>query len=102
MSVGALWDPTVYHIISGQQVPQRILVQPLVNAGHQAHQGHRFHPQTDGQTEVVNEMPFAATQADSAHVQSEVDKVNSFIERIQHICQQVHDILDREIGRAHV
>ena len=40
-------------------------------------------------------MPFAATQADSAHVQSEVDKANKFIEHIQHICHQVHDILDR-------
>ena len=40
-------------------------------------------------------MPFAATQADSAHVQSEVDKEKKFIEHIQHIRQQVHDILDR-------
>ena len=40
-------------------------------------------------------MPFAATQADSAHIQSEVSKANNFIERIQHIHQQVHDILDR-------
>ena len=39
-------------------------------------------------------MPFAATQADSAHVQSEVSKANNFIECIQHIYQQVHDILD--------
>ena len=93
-----------------------------------------LHPQTDGQTEVVNKMiihilctynskhprtwdeshpyvrhnynralqvglgfqplcpidvamPFAATQADSAHIQSEVSKENSFIERIQHIRQ---------------
>ena len=32
-------------------------------------------------------MPFAATQADSAHVQSEADKANNFIECIQNIRQ---------------
>ena len=32
-------------------------------------------------------MPFAATQADSVHIQSEVSKANSFIERIHHIPQ---------------
>ena len=32
-------------------------------------------------------MPFVATQADSAHAQSEVSKTNNFIERIQHILQ---------------
>ena len=40
-------------------------------------------------------MPFAATQANSTHVQSEANKANIFIEHIQHIFQQVHDILDR-------
>jgi hypothetical protein len=40
-------------------------------------------------------MPFAATQDNSSHVQSEADKANNFIEHIQHILQQVHDILDR-------
>jgi hypothetical protein len=40
-------------------------------------------------------MPFAATQADSSHVQSEADKANNFIERIHYIRQQFHDILDR-------
>jgi hypothetical protein len=39
-------------------------------------------------------MPFAATQADSSHVQSQADKENNFIECIHHIRQQVHDILD--------
>ena len=40
-------------------------------------------------------MLFATTQVDSAHVQSEVDRANNFIEHIQHIHQQVQDILDR-------
>ena len=40
-------------------------------------------------------MPFATTQADSTHVQSETDKANNFIEHIQHIRQQVHDILEK-------
>jgi hypothetical protein len=40
-------------------------------------------------------MPFVATRADSAHVQSEADKENNFIEHIDQILQQVHDILDR-------
>ena len=40
-------------------------------------------------------MPFAATQVDLAHIQSKVYKENIFIECIQHIFQQVHDILDR-------
>jgi iron-sulfur cluster repair protein YtfE (RIC family) len=40
-------------------------------------------------------IPFAATRTDSSHVQSEADKENNFIELIQHIRQQFHDILDR-------
>jgi hypothetical protein len=40
-------------------------------------------------------MSFVATQADSTHVQSEVAKANNFIECIQHIHQQFHDIFDR-------
>ena len=40
-------------------------------------------------------MSFAATQVDSAHVHSEADKVNNFIERILHIQKQVHDILEK-------
>ena len=40
-------------------------------------------------------MPFAATHTDSAHVQSETNKATSFIDHIQHIRQQVHDILEK-------
>ena len=40
-------------------------------------------------------MTFVTSQADLAHVQSEGNKENNFIEHIQHICQQVHEILDR-------
>lgn len=40
-------------------------------------------------------IPFVAAQVDSAHVQSEANKENNFIEHIQHIFQQVDDILDR-------
>jgi hypothetical protein len=47
MSVGTLWDPTNHYLISGQSVPQHILVEPLVTAGHQAHQIH-FLPPPDG------------------------------------------------------
>jgi hypothetical protein len=110
-----------------------------------------FHPQTDGQTEVVNQrivhilrmynskhprtwdeilpyfqhsynkamhnstdhnpfqvglgfqpmgpmdvaLPLAATQVDSSHAQTEADKATRFIERIQHICQQGQDILQK-------
>jgi hypothetical protein len=40
-------------------------------------------------------IPFASTWANSAHVQSKANKANNFIEHIQHIHQQVHDILDK-------
>src|SRR6202034_3981302 len=40
-------------------------------------------------------MPLAATHMNSAHVQSETDKATSFIEQIQHIRQQVHDIMEK-------
>lgn len=40
-------------------------------------------------------LPFATTLKESAHVQSKADKSTRFIERIQHICQQVHDILEK-------
>ena len=38
----------------------------------------------------------STTQGISAHVQSEVDKANNLIDHIQHIRQQVHDILDKD------
>jgi hypothetical protein len=40
-------------------------------------------------------LPLAATQEDSSHAQIEADKATQFIERIQHIHQQVHDILQK-------
>ena len=38
-------------------------------------------------------LPLAATQADSSHAQTEAEKAIRFIERIQHIRQQVQYIL---------
>ena len=40
-------------------------------------------------------IPFVATQEESTHVQSDADRDNNFIERIQHIFQKFHDILDK-------
>ena len=40
-------------------------------------------------------LPLETTQTDSSHVQSETDKATRFIERIQHIDQQVHEILQK-------
>jgi hypothetical protein len=37
-------------------------------------------------------LPLAITQAKSSHVQSKVEKATRFIDQIQHIHQQVHDI----------
>ena len=38
-------------------------------------------------------LPLETTQIDSSHVPSKTDKATIFIERIQHICQRVHEIL---------
>jgi hypothetical protein len=38
-------------------------------------------------------LPLATTQTNSSHVQSETDKATKFIEWIQHICQQVYEVL---------
>jgi hypothetical protein len=40
-------------------------------------------------------LPLATTQTDSSHVHSETNKSTRFIEWIQHICQQVHEILQK-------
>jgi hypothetical protein len=40
-------------------------------------------------------LPLAITQAKSSHVQLEADKATKFIEWIQHIHQQVHEILQK-------
>lgn len=37
MSVGKFWDLTVHYLKLGQDIPEYILVKPLVNAGYQAH-----------------------------------------------------------------
>jgi hypothetical protein len=40
-------------------------------------------------------IPLATTQEEFSHVHSEVDKSTRFIEQIQHIRQQVRDILQK-------
>jgi hypothetical protein len=40
-------------------------------------------------------LPLATTQKDSSHVHPETHKATKFIERIQHIYQQVHEILQK-------
>jgi hypothetical protein len=40
-------------------------------------------------------LPLASTQVESSHAQYEADKSTKFIERIHHIRQQVHDILEK-------
>jgi hypothetical protein len=40
-------------------------------------------------------LPLATTHTNSSHVQSEAEKASRFIEQIQHICQQVHEILQK-------
>jgi hypothetical protein len=46
-----------------------------------------------GPIDVV--LPLVITSTDSSFVPTEVDKANRFIEWIQHICQQVQDILHK-------
>jgi hypothetical protein len=40
-------------------------------------------------------LPLASTKVDASHAQNEAKKSTRFIERIQHIQQQVHDILQK-------
>jgi hypothetical protein len=42
-------------------------------------------------------LPLAVTSTDSSPAPTEVDKATRFIEWIQHICQQVQDILQKYI-----
>jgi hypothetical protein len=44
-------------------------------------------------------LPLASTQTESIQSHTEVDKANRFIEKIQHIQQQVHDILQKSNGK---
>jgi hypothetical protein len=53
--------------------------------------GLRFQPL--GPIDVA--LPLATTQTNFSHVQSKDDKATIFIERIQYIHQQVHDILQK-------
>ena len=39
-------------------------------------------------------LPLASTHKESSHAQDEADKATLFFEGVQHICQQVHDILE--------
>ena len=44
-------------------------------------------------------LPLATTSVDSSPVPTESDKATEFIECIQHICQQVQDILQKTIAK---
>ena len=40
-------------------------------------------------------LPLASTQEESSHAQAEADKATRFVERIEHIHQHAHDILEK-------
>jgi hypothetical protein len=76
----------------------RCYVQHSYNIAHHSSTGHNpflvglgFQPL--GPIDVV--LSLASTQAKSSHAQSEANKATEFIGRIQHIQQQVHDILHK-------
>jgi hypothetical protein len=78
------WDESLIYVRHNYNrvIPSRIEHNPF-------YVGLGFQPL--GPIDVV--VPLAATQVDSSHAQTKDDKVTWFIEKIQHILQQVQDIL---------